>query len=196
MIRLIRQGFLSPPAVKLQGQKIYIRPPQARDWQAWADLRRLSRSFLTPWEPSWPDDSLTRGAFLRRLRRQVGEWRDDEGYSFLVFQRDTDMLVGGIGLSYVRRGVAQTATMGYWVGQPHARHGYTSEAAMLLVDFAFSQLGLHRIEAACLPSNRASRSLLERIGCHHEGYARSYLKIDGSWRDHALYAILREDWPA
>lgn len=194
MIRLLTNGLLSPPAIRLDGDRVFLRPPQTRDWPAWAELRAVSRDFLTPWEPTWPPDALARTAFNRRLRRQASEWREDEAYSFLVFDRRTDTLVGGIGLCNVRRGVAQMGTLGYWVGQPHARHGYTSDAARLVVGFAFSNLGLHRVEAACLPGNDASRGLLEKTGFRQEGHARGYLRIDGVWRDHITYAILREDW--
>ena len=103
-------------------------------------------------------------------------------------------MVGGIGLSNIRRGVAQTATLGYWVGEVYARRGYMSEATRLTLDFAFGQLGLHRIEAACLPTNAPSRGLLEKTGFQYEGYARGYLSIDGAWRDHVLYSILRDEW--
>lgn len=193
MIRLLGGGLLGMPAVRLDGQRVFIRPPHPRDWHAWAELRTVSRDFLTPWEPTWPPDALTRAAFGRRLRRQSAEWRDDESYSFLVFERPSEALVGGIGLSNVRRGVAQMATLGYWVGRPHARCGFTSEATGLILDFAFHHLGLHRVEAACLPTNLASRGLLEKVGFRHEGHARDYLRIDGQWRDHVLYAILRDD---
>ncbi|WP_234703793.1 GNAT family N-acetyltransferase [Rhodospirillum centenum] len=193
-LRLFQAGFLSPPAIRLDGEAVFIRPPQARDWRDWADLREASREFLTPWEPTWPPDALSRPAFLRRVRRQAVEWREDEGYSFLVFERGTEALVGGIGLSNVRRGVAQMGTMGYWVGRPYARRGYTSEAARLVLGFAFGQLGLHRVEAACLPSNIPSQGVLEKAGFSREGYARGYLRIDGKWADHVLFGILRDDW--
>lgn len=194
MIGLLRGGLIGLPSVRIEGPKVFLRPPQAKDWQEWAGLRGASQAFLRPWEPTWPPDALARPAFLRRLRRQAAEWRDDEAYSFLTFERSSEALVGGIGLSNVRRGVAQTGTLGYWVGQEHARHGYMSASARLVVDFAFDQLGLHRVEAACLPTNQPSRGLLEKVGFRYEGYARGYLRIDGAWRDHVLYAVLREDW--
>jgi len=137
---------------------------------------------------------LSRAAFLRRLKRQAVEWRDDDGYSFLSFERHTATLVGGLGLSNVRRGVAQMATLGYWVGQPFARRGFTEAAARLLLDFGFGALNLHRIEASCLPSNEASRRVLDKLGFQYEGYARRYLRIAGEWRDHLLYALLAEAW--
>ncbi len=194
MIGILRNSLISPPTIQLEGKKVAIRPPQVRDWQEWALLRERSRAFLTPWEPTWPADALARSAYQRRLKRQILEWRDDEAYSFLAFARDTGGVVGGIGLSNIRRGVAQTGTLGYWVGEPYARRGYMSEATRLSLDFAFGQLGLHRVEAACLPTNAPSRGLLEKAGFQYEGYARGYLRIDGAWRDHVLYAILREEW--
>lgn len=193
VIRLLKHGLSSPPALRVDGRAVFLRPPQPRDWRAWSDLRAGSRGFLAPWEPTWPSDSLTRAAFLRRLRRHAIEWRDDEGYAFLVFAQGGETLVGGISLTNVRRGVAQTGTIGYWVGEPYARRGYISEATRLVCGFAFDQLGLHRVEAACLPHNQASRGLLEKVGFTREGYARGYLRIDGEWRDHILYAMLRED---
>ncbi len=193
MIRLLGSGLISPPAMRLDGPKCYIRPPLPRDWREWADLRAESRAFLEPWEPTWPADTLSRAAFVRRLRRQAQEWRDDEGYSFLVFDHRTDALVGGLNLSNVRRGVAQMATLGYWAGQACARRGYISGGARLALGFAFDQLNLHRVEAACLPRNEASRGLLEKIGFTYEGYARAYLRIDGAWQDHALYAMVQGD---
>ncbi len=194
LIGLLRGGLIGPPAVRLDGRLVHLRPPAAKDWKEWADLRGRSRAFLTPWEPTWPADALARTAFLRRTRRQIQEWREDEAYGFLVFENAGGQLVGGIGLSNVRRGVAQTATLGYWVGEPFARRGFTAEAARLSVGFALDQLGLHRVEAACLPTNAPSRGLLEKVGFQYEGYARGYLRIDGAWRDHVLYAVLREDW--
>jgi len=193
-IRLFTPGLLSPPAIRLDGPRVFIRPPTPKDFLEWATLREESRAFLVPWEPSWPADALSKAAFLRRVRRQAIEWRQDEAYGFLTFDRRTGELVGGIGLSNVRRGVAQTATMGYWVGAPFARKGFTSASARLVLEFAFNQLGLHRVEAACLPSNIPSQGVLEKVGFQREGFARGYLRINGRWEDHLLYAVVKEEW--
>ncbi len=184
----------SVPNIRFDGERVFIRPPRPEDFAAWADLRAQSRDFLVPWEPVWPDNALQHQTYLRRLRRQLNEWRDDVGYHFLVFARDNEKIVGGIGLTQVRRGVAQTGTVGYWVGAPFARKGYTGEAVTLVLEFAFETLGLHRVEAACLPSNDASGGLLAKVGFAKEGYARGYLRINGKWEDHILWAMLRDDW--
>ncbi len=194
MIRLGRPAFTAAAPARLDGATVFLRPPQAADWQGWAETRAESRDFLIPWEPVWPSDALTETAYGRRTRRLASEWRADEGYSFHVFQRQTGRLVGGIGITQVRRGVAQTATLGYWVGEPHQRRGYTTEAVRLISAFAFGQLRLHRIEAACLPENAASRRVLEKTGFVREGYARLYLQIAGAWRDHLTFALLQEDF--
>lgn len=194
MIGFLRGSLSAFPSVRLETSRVYIRPPRARDWKQWAALREESRAFLTPWEPTWPRDALGRAAFARRLRRQVTEWRHDLAYSFFVFRREDDRLMGGLGLSNVRRGVAQMATLGYWMGEPYAAQGYMSEGVTALLSFAFRQIGLHRVEAACLPHNAASRRLLAKVGFTEEGLARAYLRIDGRWTDHVTHGILREDF--
>ncbi len=193
MIRLTRPSAAALAATRLDGDFLFLRPPQNDEWSAWAELRSLSRAYLTPWEPSWPADALTEAAYLRRIRHVTAEWKADEGYSFHIYDRAENRLVGGIGLTQVRRGVAQTATLGYWIGAPFERRGFATGAAELLTRFAFRALRLHRIEAACLPENAASRRVLEKAGFVREGYARLYLKIAGDWRDHLTFALLKED---
>ena len=183
-----------PPAFRLTGRQTLLRAPERRDWQAWAEVRGESRNFLAPWEPSWSADALTRAAFHRRLARYAADWRADLGYSFLLFRLPDEALLGGIGLSNVRRGVAETASLGYWIGERHARQGYMSEGLRLILAFAFQRARLHRIEAACLPHNVPSRRLLTKTSFREEGYARAYLCIDGRWQDHVLFALLREEW--
>jgi len=191
-LRILGTG--GPPAFRVAAQRTLLRPPERRDWRAWAQLRSESRAFLTPWEPTWSADSLTRSAFYRRLQRYASDWRQDLGYSFLLFRLEDDALLGGIGLTNVRRGVAESASLGYWVGERYARQGYMTEGLQLVLNFAFLRARLHRIEAACLPHNAASRGLLLKSGFREEGYARGYLCIDGRWQDHVLFAILREEW--
>lgn len=178
---------------RLKHGRVYLRPARQSDWRAWASLRSESRDFLVPWEPSWSSDALSRAAFRRRLRSHEAEWQRGTGYSFLMFRSDDDALIGGITLSNVRRGVAQSASLGYWVGEPFARQGYMTEGLRAVLDFAFERLALHRIEAACLPANRASQALLCKIGFREEGYSRQYLRINGRWQDHCLFAVLRDD---
>lgn len=185
----------APPAFRVVGRRVSLRAPERGDWRDWTELRRQSRAFLTPWEPVWSDDALTRAAFRRRLARYAVDWRSDQGYSFLMFRLD-GALLGGLSLSNVRRGVAESGSLGYWVGASHARQGYMSEGLRLLLGFAFQRLRLHRVEAACLPHNAASRRLLLKTGFREEGYAREYLCIDGRWQDHVLFAILADEWAA
>lgn len=179
--------------IRIDRGRIYLRPPKQRDWKVWARVRQESREFLVPWEPTWPHDALTRSAFRRRVRAYHQEMRQGTSYSFLIFRGSDNALLGGITLSNIRRGVSQTASLGYWIGARHARQGYMSEALSAVLDFSFGHLGMHRIEAACLPRNAASRALLTKTGFSEEGYARQYLRINGSWQDHVLFAILRDD---
>ena len=177
----------------LRGQDVYLRYPRIADYISWARLRGESREFLTKWEPVWAEDELTRGAFRRRIKRYQKETRLDSAYVFLVFRASDDMLMGGCTLSNVRRGVTQCCALGYWIGARFARQGYMSDAVRVLIPFVFRTLGLHRIEAACLPENQPSRSLLAKAGFHEEGLARKYLLINGEWRDHIQFALLEDE---
>lgn len=180
----------TPPSIR--GDGVYLRVPTLADHGEWASLRGQSRNFLAPWEPLWPVDDLTRGAYRRRVRRYQTEIRDDDAYTFFVF-RDDDVLMGGLTIGNVRRGVTQAASVGYWVGEPHARQGVMTRAVGAAIPFAFDHLRLNRLEAACLPTNTASIRLLEKCGFSREGYARRYLCINGEWQDHLLYAMLHDD---
>jgi ribosomal-protein-alanine N-acetyltransferase len=178
------------PLPLVRGEGLYLRPAIASDYSAWARLREESRAFLAPWEPTWLSDDLTRAAFRRRLRRQAEDIAADESFAFLIFDATSDELLGGLTLGGVRRGVAQAATLGYWMGAPHAGKGRMTRAVAAVVRFGFDTLRLHRIEAACIPDNAPSIALLERNGFRREGFARAYLKINDAWRDHILLALL------
>jgi ribosomal-protein-alanine N-acetyltransferase len=185
-----RSVSLSETSPSIAGDGVVLRAPDVSDYAPWAALREQSRPFLTPWEPTWPADDLTRGAFRRRLKRYAEDQRSDLAYAFFLFRQSDDALVGGLTLANVRRGVAQTGSLGYWMGEPFVQRGYMRAAVKALVPFAFNTLRLHRLEAACIPTNKASISLLETTGFLREGYAREYLCINGMWQDHLLYARL------
>ena len=190
---LFRTLSAPEPLPPIAGEGVVMRCPQMADFPAWAELRDTSRKFLTPWEPTWPSDDLTRPAFRQRLRRYAEDMRTDQAYPFFLFRIEDNALVGGLALANIRRGVAQAGSLGYWVGAPHTRRGYMSAAVRALIPAAFDMLRLHRVEAACIPTNLASVRLLEKTGFRREGYARSYLCINGTWQDHLLYARIQSD---
>jgi ribosomal-protein-alanine N-acetyltransferase len=177
----------------VEGEGVRLRPPRMTDFAAWSQLRAQSRDFLQPWEPAWPEDDLTRPAFRRRLSVYARDLELGYGFPFLVFREADNRLVGGLTLSNIRRGIAQAVTLGYWIGQPYARSGHTLAAVRAATRFSFRRLGLHRIEAACLPSNEPSRNLLLKAGFSLEGKARAYLKINGAWRDHLLFGLTEDE---
>jgi len=180
------------PLPTVDGDGVLLRMPQTTDYEEWAALREASREFLVPWEPTWPDDDLTRSAFRRRIKRYAEDLRTDQGYAFLITRSTDGALVGGLTLANIRRGVAQAGSLGYWMGLPFVRQGYMTAAVRGIIPFAFTALRLHRIEAACIPSNTGSIRLLEKTGFAREGYAREYLCIAGTWQDHLLYARLKD----
>lgn len=176
--------------LRVQGNGVFLRPPRAADYGEWRELRAASRSFLQPWEPTWPADDLSRGAFRRRLLAYARDREAGLAYPFFVFRASDGALTGGITLSNVRRGVAQMGSVGYWCGKPFVRQGLTLAAVRALSEFAFRTLALHRLEAACIPDNQPSRRLLAKAGFVEEGYAQAYLKINGAWRDHVLFGLV------
>ena len=178
----------------LRGSRVLLRGPRRQDFNAWRNLRRDSRDFLKPFEPRWSEADLTHRVFMARLRRGRFEAAQGTDFNFLIFLADgrQELLVGGLTLSNIRRRAAQYVSLGYWMGGAYAGKGLMSEAVGLVVPFAFNTLGLHRIHAAFLPNNIASRRVLEKNGFREEGYAENYLQIDGRWCDHVLFGLTRE----
>ncbi|RFC68839.1 MULTISPECIES: GNAT family N-acetyltransferase [Mesorhizobium] len=177
----------------LVGERVRLRAPALGDFRQWTSLRSESRSFLEPWEPSWSPDELDYSAWRLRIGRYREDIAQGSGIPFFLFSTIGDKLYGGITLSNIRRGVAQTGSLGYWIGARYAGQGFMQEAVRLVVEHAFDGLRLHRVEAACIPTNTRSVRVLEKAGFQREGVARSYLKINGVWQDHSLYAIVAND---
>ena len=180
-------------ALRLETDRLTLRPPTHADFNAWVQLRVQSRDFLTRWDPQWGPDHLTRKAFTNRVYWADRAIRTGTAVPLFLIRRADDTLVGAITLDNIRRGPAQAGTLGYWVGEPFARQGYMREAIPAVVHHAFTTLNLSRVEAACLPENAASRGVLEQAGFKYEGVAQAYLQIAGRWRNHVLYANLRSD---
>ncbi|MEI4471538.1 GNAT family N-acetyltransferase [Frigidibacter sp. MR17.24] len=179
--------------VRIETERLTLRLPQHSDFRGWSSLRAQSEAYLKPWEPAWAEDHLSRRAFTHRVYWAARAEAQGSALPLFLIQRDTGTLVGAITLDNIRRGPAQSGTLGYWVGEPYARQGFMREAIRAVVHQAFMRLDLSRIEAACLPENAASRGVLERSGFKYEGVAQSYLQINGRWRNHVLYANLRSD---
>lgn len=182
--------FSKTPAVYLRGERLYLRELQAGDYKQWAALREKSRAFLTPWEPLWHEDELEKPSFRLRLRHYQQQAETGASWPLFLFRKADNQLLGGITIGNIRRGVGQNAMIGYWCGAPFAGQGYMHDALKLVIPFAFNELRLHRLEAACIPSNLRSVRLLEKAGFVLEGTLRSYLKINGLWQDHLLYSMI------
>ncbi|QPC87031.1 GNAT family N-acetyltransferase [Mesorhizobium sp. NBSH29] len=177
----------------LRGDRITLRLPEPSDYRAWSTLRLASRAFLEPWEPRWLPDELDSPAWRQRLRRTREDFEQGLSAAFLIFETRSGKLLGGITVGNIRHGVAQSCQIGYWIGERYSGQGYMQEAVRLATRFCFGQLMLHRIEAACIPDNARSIHVLEKAGFQREGLLRSYLRINGSWQDHYLYALIADE---
>ncbi|QFT94058.1 Putative ribosomal N-acetyltransferase YdaF [Roseovarius sp. THAF9] len=185
--------FLPRRKIRIETERLTLRQPVLTDFRDWSTLRESSADFLTPWEPQWAADHLSRKGFANRVYWSQRSISSGSAVPLFLFRREDDALVGAITLDNIRRGPAQAGTLGYWTGQPYARKGYMREALQAVSHHAFERLDLSRLEAACLPENAPSRRLLESCGFKYEGVAQSYLQIAGRWRTHVLYAALRGD---
>ncbi len=176
-----------------RGGALLMRHPRWADYEDWAALRENSREHLSPWEPSWNPDHLLRRNYKHRLsvlKRQVS--RGDSFY-FHLFRLPGERLIGAVNVTRIQRSVAQSGQLGYWMGEGFSGQGHGRAAVGRVCEFCFQDLGLHRIEAAVQPENAPSMALLSALGFRAEGTARGYLKINGQWRDHIIYAKLSSD---
>ncbi|MBN9233266.1 MULTISPECIES: GNAT family N-acetyltransferase [Phyllobacteriaceae] len=180
----------------LKGEKVALRVPLPGDHREWSTLRGESRAFLERWEPRWTPDELERSAWRHRIGRYREDYAQGTAVALFIFERSSGKLAGGITLGNIRHGVAQSGHIGYWIGERYAGKGLMTDAVKVLAGFAFDTLKLHRIEAACIPDNIRSIRVLEKAGFQREGLLRSYLRINGAWQDHYLYARIADDPPA
>ncbi len=172
-----------------------VRPVAASDLSALLAARIGNRSFLAPWEPLREESFYTPVGQGRELALDDAAWRSGTGFAFAVLDASAgDALVGRVALANVVRGVWQNATLGYWFAQDAGGRGHATAAVGLVLGFAFGVAGLHRVQPAIMPRNVRSRRVVEKCGFRHEGMALRYLKIDGVWEDHDLWAMTAEEW--
>lgn len=180
----------------LIGKRIVLRPLRPEDFEQWRAVRAGNADWLTKWEPrrpsGGPDVVNDAQAFKMRCHSRDREWQIGIGYGFGVFVGG--QFAGEVNLNNVQRGPFQNAYLGYWIDEAQAGKGYTPEGVVLVLRYAFEQLGLHRVQISILPRNLASRRVVEKLKIRDEGTAERYLEINGVWEDHIRYAMTVEDW--
>ncbi|MET0880324.1 MAG: GNAT family protein [Acidimicrobiales bacterium] len=180
----------------LLGRRVLLRPLSVTDFPAWTEVRTRNADWLLRWEPrrlpGQPDVTTDRDAFSVRCSARERERQLGTGYGFGIFVEGR--FAGEINLSAIQRGPFQSAYVGYWIDEAEAGRGYTPEALVVLIRFAFDDLRLHRVQIAIIPRNTASRRVVEKVKIREEGVAERYLEINGVWEDHVRYAITTEEW--
>jgi [ribosomal protein S5]-alanine N-acetyltransferase len=184
---------------ELIGSRVLLRPLRVDDWDAWRDVRVRCREWLETWEPRPDPGSSDPVADREAFRARCGAWERqrhfDAAYGFGLFLAD-GRFAGEVSLGSVQRGPFQMGYIGYWIDEALAGHGYVPEGVVLLMRYAFDALDLHRLEAAIVPRNIASRRVAEKLGMRDEGTAVRFLQIQGVYEDHVRYAITIEEWHA
>ncbi|MGJ8637415.1 MAG: GNAT family N-acetyltransferase [Phycisphaerales bacterium] len=188
--------MLNPPVPIAIAERALIRGFSECDRDAFVALRRFSRKHLERWEPIPPSglDLYSEEAFDRELETS----NTDRDQRWLICMRETGSVIGRIALGNIERGPFQNGRFGYWIGADYAGQGLMSEALSLAVAHAFAPsdeggLGLHRVCANIMPSNVASRRVLEKVGFVQEGYSEKYLQIRGVWEDHERWGMTQEN---
>ncbi len=182
------------PAVTLEGSRVTLRPPQLSDWHEWRSVREKNEPALRLFEPTWPEDCLSRAFFKNRLKRQQWDWEHNQARFFLIRLRETDSLIGGVNINYLNFGAARHGWLGYWLDAAHQGKGLMAESLRCVMQYGFQTLGLQRLHAACIPENEKSMRVLRRLGFIEEGFAKAYLQINGVWHDHYLFGMTRADY--
>ncbi|OPA74570.1 alanine acetyltransferase [Paenibacillus selenitireducens] len=177
----------------MRGEHIYLRALEARDAQDLLDLRVRNHNFLQPFEPIRDANYLTLEWQLQDIENHQHGADTDTSHAFGIFLNETDELIGRIAITGISRGPAQHANIGYLLAESQNGKGYMTEAVKMCVSFAFNVLHLHRIQAGVMPRNLRSGRVLEKTGFRPEGLAKRYIRINGVWEDHILFAITTED---
>ena len=192
----LRHPSRSTTAIRLVGGRVVLRPLVPGDFRAWSKVRLQNAEWLTVWEPRrqehQPDPTTDRSAFSSRCLQRDRDRAAGTAYQFGLFI--DQQVAGEVNLNNVVRGAMQSGTVGYWIDQQHAGHGYVAEGVVLLLQFAFEHLRLHRTEICIVPRNQRSRRVVEKLGIRDEGVAERYLEINGTWEDHVRYGITTEEW--
>jgi ribosomal-protein-alanine N-acetyltransferase len=183
---------------QLVGPRVLLRPLRGGDFPAWREVRQTSRDWLEPWEPRPEAGSADPVADADAFRARCSAWdrqrQFDAAYGFGMFLRADDRFIGEVSLGTVHRGPFQSASIGYWVDRREAGNGYVPEGVALIIRYGFDDLQLHRLEAAIVPRNAASRRVAAKLGLREEGTSERFLQINGVFEDHVRYAITVEEW--
>jgi ribosomal-protein-alanine N-acetyltransferase len=186
-------------SAQLEGKRVALRAPKAIDIPELRSLLIRNAAHLRPWSPSPPPGTNPVGftELGRSIARHRRDWKAGTGFVFVTVLRERrEPIVGRVALTSVTRGPFQSAQLGYWMDVAHVGRGFMSEAVELVLDFAFEWLSLHRVQAAVMPQNAASRRILSRRGFREEGLAERYLLIGERWEDHLLFGLTLEEWQA
>ena len=182
--------------LRLYGRRVVLRPLVAQDFNGWSEVRRRNGEWLTQWEPMrlthHPDPETNREVFAARCGARERERLAGTQYAFGIFVDGA--FAGEINLNNVVRGAFQSATIGYWIDKSRAGRSLMSEAVVVLAQYAFEEMRLHRLEICIIPRNVNSRRVMEKLDIRTEGIAERFLEINGVWEDHIRYGITYEEW--
>jgi ribosomal-protein-alanine N-acetyltransferase len=175
---------------ELKSSTIHIRFLTVDDAENMLHLQLENKAFFEKTSAARKSEFYTLEGTKERIASYEESANNDEDYYFGIFKNDDGSLIGTINLFAVMRGSIQSAFVGYALDEKHNGKGLMTEALKLIVDYSFSELKLHRVEAGVMPHNIGSLRVLEKAGFEREGYNKKNVKINGQWEDHVHLAIV------
>ena len=182
-------------SLELPGRRVRLCTLIESDYPAWLEVRKRCRDWLVPWEPrskGAPQPAEDHASFTARCAMRERERQLGSGFGFGIFYEGR--FAGEVTLSSILRGPFQNGSIGYWIDKDLAGQGLVPESVVVMLQFAFETLRLHRVEVAIIPRNAASRRVVEKLALRTEGVALGFLEINGEWEDHVRYAMTSEEW--
>ena len=181
---------MQPDTILLKTKRLTLTPPGLDDAEAMLDYHQRNRLHFKPWDPTRDETYYTVEKVGARILGMNQKMLDQQSLHLILRESDSARVIAECGFTNIVRGPFQACHLGFSICQMYEGRGLMAEGLRSAIDFVFGELGLHRVMANYRPENHRSHHLLRRLGFEQEGRARSYLNIDGHWRDHVLTSLI------
>lgn len=176
--------------MRYETNRLFLKTIEIADLNMLKDYLIRNKEFLSPWEPERQDSYYEEPNLVKMIEQEIADHSNQNQLSLYILLKDESRIIGNVTLSNIVRGIFQSCFVGYKLDQDEVNKGFMTEALKKIIDIAFNDLKLHRIEANIMPRNQASKEVIKKLGFEYEGLSKKYLKINSIWEDHEHYAIL------
>lgn len=179
----------------IETKRLFLRLSALEDVAEIIRYYKANQAYFAPYHPLWPPEFFSEQLWQERVQLYEQEFWSGNSVRLFIFAKDKpNQIIGNVNLTVVLRGTAQSCNLGYNLAEAAQNQGFMHEALTGVLEFAFSDLNLHRVMAQYMPRNERSGKVLKKLGFTIEGYARDYLLIAGQWEDHILTSLTNPNW--